>query len=56
MVSRGVENTQAIIGIVMTVLPWLLRLFGVDVDVGTGLGLSGAGGLVAWRAKPTWRV
>ena len=56
MASKGIENTQAIIGIVMTVLPWLLRLFGVEVAEGEGIGISGLGGLVALNARPTWRV
>ncbi len=36
--SKGINNAQAIVSMLITLLPWILRMFGVDVpDVeGTG--------------------
>lgn len=55
-VSRGVENANAIVGIVLTLLPWFLRIFGVDVGETAGLVSSGTGVYLAANAKPTWRA
>jgi hypothetical protein len=54
MVSKGVENAQAIVGIVMAVLPWFLRLFGIEIGADIGVVASGLGGLVAADAKTKW--
>lgn len=55
-VSRGVENANAIVGIVLTLLPWFLRIFGVDVGDTAGIVSSGTGVYLAANAKPTWRA
>ena len=56
MASRGIENADAIVGIILTVLPWILRIFGIDVGETAGLVSSGAGVALAANAKPTWRA
>lgn len=57
--SKGVNNAQAIVGMVMLILPWILRIFGVDVpdiqDTGTNsseLFLTGTGGVLLANAEP----
>jgi hypothetical protein len=41
MASKGIDNAQAIVGIILTLLPWVLRIFGIDIpDIQGGSELS----------------
>lgn len=52
--SNGVENAEAIVGLIIALLPWVLRFFGVDVSDEIGALSSGGGGLILSRARPTF--
>ena len=57
--SKGVNNAQAIVGLIVTLLPWIFRLFGVDLpdidgtsQFSTELAMSAGGAGVLANAKP----
>jgi hypothetical protein len=50
--SKTADKAQQWIGIILTILPWVLKLLGVDVPTELGVGVSGIGGYVAAKADP----
>jgi hypothetical protein len=55
--SKVIDKKQAIAGIVIAILPWILRLFGIDMPASSGLedlifgGITATGATIAARAK-----
>lgn len=53
--SKVIDKKQAWVGLIITVLPWVLRFFGVEIPSELGDliygGISGSGAYVAAKAR-----
>lgn len=55
--SKVIDKKQAIAGIIIAILPWVLRLFGIEVPESNGLedlifgGITATGATIAAKAR-----
>jgi len=57
--SKGVNNAQAIVGLIVTLLPWIFRMFGLDLpdidgasEFSTELAMSAGGAGILAKSNP----